>query len=222
MNDARQTPDIRAVLLGRVGRSNMTETSASGSSRVGAPEPSRQVDEGRGAELRRLRGFNLGAAFYGWLVAVGVGALLTSLLGAAGAAIGLQQGSTASNNAAALTLTGGALLLLSMLIAYFVGGYVAGRLSRFDGAVQGVGVWVLSLLITAALALVGYLAGAKYNVLSQLHLPSIPVQGESLAEGGIIALVVIAALTLLAAILGGIVGHRYHTRVDRALTASDH
>ena len=38
-------------------------------------------------------GINWGAAFFGWLVAIGVAALLTALLSAAGTAIGLTQAS---------------------------------------------------------------------------------------------------------------------------------
>src|SRR5687768_9462078 len=34
-------------------------------------------------------GFNWGSAFFGWLVAIGIGALLTAILSAAGTAIGL-------------------------------------------------------------------------------------------------------------------------------------
>src|SRR5829696_376203 len=36
-------------------------------------------------------GFNIGAAFFGWMVAVGIAVLLTALLSAAGAAIGLTE-----------------------------------------------------------------------------------------------------------------------------------
>jgi hypothetical protein len=43
------------------------------------------------------------------------------------------------------------------------------------------------------------------------------VSTDQLSWGGIIAAVVILAVTLLAAMAGGKVGHRYHNKVDRAV-----
>ncbi|MFN2569819.1 MAG: hypothetical protein ABR564_09505 [Candidatus Dormibacteria bacterium] len=175
----------------------------------------------RWSELQSLKGLNAGAAVFGWLVTVGISVLLTALIAAGGTAIGLQQGSVAdvSGSATTLTVAGGVLLLLILLLAYYAGGYVAGRLSRFSGGLQGFGVWVLSAVVTAVLAVAGVVAGSQYNVLGQLRLPSIPVKGQTLVNGGAVALLLIAIGTLLAAVLGGIVGHRYHAKVDRALDA---
>jgi len=89
-------------------------------------------------------------------------------------------------------------------------------MSRFDGARQGVAVWVIGLLITVALAAVGAIFGAKYNVLSQLNLPRIPVDEGSATTGGIVALVLVLLVTLGAAVLGGKAGERFHRKVDRA------
>ena len=162
-------------------------------------------------------GLNWGAAFFGWLVAIGVATLLTAILSAAGAAIGLTKTSPsqASGSADTIGIVGGILLLLVLLVAYYAGGYVAGRMSRFDGPRQGAGVWVIGLLVTVLLGVAGVLLGAKYNVLSQLNLPRIPVDEGSLTAGGVIALVAVVLGTLLAAIVGGKAGTRYHRKIDR-------
>jgi hypothetical protein len=162
-------------------------------------------------------GLNWGAAFFGWLVAIGVATLLTAILSAAGAAIGLTSSSPsqASSNAGTIGIVGGVLLLVVLLLAYYAGGYVAGRMSRFDGPRQGAGVWVIGLLVTILLAVAGVLLGAKYNVLSQLNLPRIPVDEGSLTAGGVIALVAVVLGTLLAAVVGGKAGTRYHRKIDR-------
>jgi hypothetical protein len=97
-----------------------------------------------------------------------------------------------------------------------VGGYNAGRLSRFDGGRQGLGVWIVGLLVTILLGVAGAIFGSEYNVLQRLDLPRIPIDEGSLATGGVIALVAIVVLTLLAAIAGGKAGERYHKKVDRA------
>ena len=59
------------------------------------------------------------------------------------------------------------------------------------------------------------LLGAKYNVLQQLNLPRIPVDEGSLTTGGVIALVAVVLGTLLAAVMGGKAGTRYHRKIDR-------
>jgi MFS family permease len=162
-------------------------------------------------------GFNWGAAFFGWLVAVGITALLTALLSAAGAAIGLTElsGSEASDSADTISIVGGALLIAVLALGYYAGGYVAGRMSRFDGGRQGLGVWLIGLAVTVLLAAVGAIAGSEYNLLGQLNLPRIPIDEGSLATGAAIALALLLIVTVVAAIFGGKVGERYHRKVDR-------
>jgi hypothetical protein len=190
-----------------------------------AVHPSREpaVAHDRDARLRqreRFGGFNKGAAFFGWIVAIGIGALLTAIVAAAGAAIGLTSG-TGSDDAATVGIVGGALLIAVALVAYYAGGYVAGRMSRFDGGRQGLGVWVLGLLVTVALAVAGAILGSEYNVLEQLNLPRIPVSTGDLTAGGAITLLAIALGSLIASVAGGKVGERYHRRVDRAAFADE-
>ncbi len=163
-------------------------------------------------------GINWGASFFGWLVAVGVAALLTAILAAAGAALDLTTTTTSDLAGAAeeLSLAGAIALLAALLIAYYAGGYVAGRMSRFDGARQGLGTWAIGLIVTVGLAAAALILGDEYNVLEQLNMPSLPVGDEEFTTGGIIALAAIVLGTIVAAMAGGKVGERYHKKVDRA------
>jgi len=176
------------------------------------------LETARARQRDEYGGINWGASFFGWLVAVGVATLLTALLAAAGAAIGLTATteSDVRSNAEEISLGGGIALVLVLMIAYYAGGYVAGRMSRFDGGRQGIGTWAIGLLVTVALAIAAVVLGDEYNVLEQLNLPSLPVGDETLATGGVIALAAIALGSLIAAMVGGKVGERYHKRVDRA------
>jgi hypothetical protein len=158
-------------------------------------------------------GLQWGAAFFGWLVAVGVASLLIAVLSAAGAAVGLA--STSSSEAGTIGIAGGIVMLAILLIAYYAGGYVAGRMARFNGPRQGLAVWVIGLAVTVVLAVAGALLGAEYNVLSQLNLPRIPVDEGSLATGGLIALAAIVIGTLLAAVAGGKQGTHFHRKIDK-------
>ena len=188
-----------------------------------AVEPRTERPLGRD-ELRAVRarqhdefgGANWGAAFFGWLVAVGLGAILVGLLAAAGVAVGLTELSDAAGDAETIGIGGAVALLVVLAIAYFCGGYVAGRMSRFDGARQGAAAWLIGLIVTVALAVAGAILGSEYNVLERLELPAFPAGDSELAGGGAIALVAVLAAALLAAIAGGKTGERYHRRVDRA------
>jgi MFS family permease len=89
-------------------------------------------------------------------------------------------------------------------------------MSRFDGARQGLAVWLIGLIVVLLLALAGVVLGAQYNVLRQLDLPRIPIDEGTATAAGIITLVAILVVTLLGAVLGGKLGDRYHRRIDRA------
>jgi hypothetical protein len=71
-------------------------------------------------------------------------------------------------------------------------------------------------VVTIALAVAGALLGDEYNVLEQLDLPALPVGDAEFATGGAIALAAVVVATLLAAVMGGKAGERYHRKVDRA------
>jgi hypothetical protein len=88
-------------------------------------------------------------------------------------------------------------------------------MARFNGAKQGMAVWLWALVIAILVAVLGAVAGSKYNVLEQLNsFPRIPVSEGDLTTAGIIALVIVAVTSLAGAILGGIAGTRYHRRID--------
>jgi hypothetical protein len=222
-------------MLGRFRRNSTTDDGAGGGvttaerEHTAVREPARterMAPVGDDATARRVRarqheefgGINWGSAFFGWLVAVGMAAILLGLLSAAGAAFGLGEVSDAEaeSNAETIGIVGGILLILVLGAAYYCGGYVSGRMSRFDGARQGLAVWVLGLTVTIALAVAGALFGAEYNVLEQLNLPRIPIEEGSLTAGAAVALAAVVLVTLAAAMGGGKSGERYHHKVDRA------
>jgi hypothetical protein len=172
------------------------------------------------AQRAAFGGIKWGAAFFGWLSANGLAVLLVALLSAAGVALGLAQGVDTADEAAqqaeTLGIGGGIAVLVVLFLAYVAGGYVAGRMARFDGARQGVAVWLIGLLVVLVLAAAGAILGAQYNVLQQLNLPRIPIDEGTATTAGIITLVAILLVTLLGALIGGKLGERYHRKVDRA------
>jgi hypothetical protein len=172
------------------------------------------------AQRASFGGIKWGAAFFGWLSANGLAVILIALLSAAGVAFGLAENVDTADEAAqqaeTIGIGGGIAVLVVLFLAYLAGGYVAGRMSRFDGARQGVAVWVIGLLVVLVLAVAGYLVGNEYNVFQQLNLPRIPIDEGTATTAGIVTLVAILLVTLLGAVLGGKLGERFHRKVDRA------
>jgi hypothetical protein len=176
------------------------------------------VDDSHARE--KFGGLNLGAAFFGWIVAIGTAILLAGVVGAILTAVGSSVGVTQSDaerQAGTIGLSTAIVLVVILALAYYAGGYVAGRMSRFDGARQGVGVWGIGLVVTAVAIALGAIFGSKYNVLERVDLPNIPISSDDLSWGAVITGVAVIVVTLLFAILGGVLGHRYHNRVDRAV-----
>jgi hypothetical protein len=163
------------------------------------------------------RGFKGGSAFFGWLVAIGLTALLTGIVGAIAAGVDYAttiDWTAAKGDASTIGVVSGAILVLILAIAYYNGGYVAGRLARFDGARQGFGVWLIGVVVTLVVAGIAALAGSQYDVLDRVDLPSVPIDNDALTSGGVVVAVAALVVTLLAALIGGKAGQRYHRRID--------
>lgn len=173
--------------------------------------------EYRRAEFGGIKG---GAVFFGWLVAVALTILLVGIVGAVATGVGSSLDVTKSQaelQADNIGISSAVAVLVILMIGYFAGGYVAGRLARFDGARQGFGVWAVGLVITIVVVIVGVVFGSQYNIFDRISLPSIPIPDDRLSQGGAITFAAVLVGTLLAAFLGGISGRRYHHKIDRTV-----
>ncbi|MEJ7773496.1 MAG: hypothetical protein WKF72_01705 [Nocardioidaceae bacterium] len=179
------------------------------------------LSQHREAEERRREefgGFNIGADFFGWLVAVALTILIASIVGAIAAAVGesLNVNRTdAEQQAGTFGLATAIALLVILMVAYYAGGYVAGRMSRYDGGRQGMGVWLIGLVVTLVAVGVGYITSEEYNIFDRVDLPTIPIPSDTLSGGGLITLAAVLIGTFLAALAGGKMGQRYHRKIDR-------
>ena len=173
-------------------------------------------------EQEQYGGIKIGSAFFGWLTATGMAVLLTALVAAAGTAVGLattEDVNRTLNQASSQTvgLPGILMLLAVLFISFYCGGYVAGRMARFNGTRQGVMVWLWTLIIAALVAVLTVTAGERFNILATVNsLPRIPVNEGQLGTTGIFAAIIVAAVALMGAVLGGTAGTHYHRKVDRA------
>ncbi|QDY89859.1 hypothetical protein E7Y32_06215 [Arthrobacter sp. UKPF54-2] len=174
-------------------------------------------------EKEQFGGIKIGSAFFGWLAATGMAVLLTALVATAGTAVGLATNTNvndAVNQASrnqSVGIAGIITLLVILFVSYYCGGYVAGRMARFNGARQGLMVWIWALIAAIIVAVLALTAGQQYNVLANLNsFPRIPVNEGDLTTTSIVAAVVVAVVALIGAVLGGLAGMRFHRKVDRA------
>ena len=179
-------------------------------------------------QRERFGGIKAGSAFFGWLTATGMSVLLIALLAAAGVVFGVATNSTvsvdqavqesqqATGTAQTVGLVGAITLLVVLLVAYYCGGYVAGRMARFNGARQGLAVWLWGVLMALVIAAVAAIAGAQYDVFARLNLPRLPVNEGQVTAVGLIAIGAAILAALIGAVLGGLAGMRFHRNVDKA------
>jgi len=174
-------------------------------------------------ERERFGGMKFGSAFFGWLTAFGTIVLLTAIVGAVGGALGVETGTTvdeaagaAADNLENVGVFGLVAIAVALFLSYLAGGYVAGRMARFSGALQGLAVWLWGVVIAIVVAVVSLLAGNQWDFLSALDtFPRIPLTAAALTTTGIVTAIVAAVITLGGAVLGGLAGMRYHRAVDR-------
>lgn len=158
------------------------------------------------------------ASFLGFVFVAVVGALFSLVAGLVLAPLGFSPDLGGGEFGAAV-ITGLVLVAVLIFLAYFFGGYVAGRLARFDGGRNGAMLLLWTFIAVALLVLAGgvfggFLPGGFSEAIQNNVLSTI----GGLSELGLIG-VLVAAGALLAAFLGGILGgrlgSRYHAEIDR-------
>jgi hypothetical protein len=164
-------------------------------------------------------GFYWGSDFIGFAVATFFTLVFLGIVGAIIGAVGYQLGapvpkigshiSGTTQNLGIAALVGS---LIAVFLAYLIGGYTAGRMARFDGVKNGLGVVIWTVIVAIVLGILGAALGNRFNVGNQLYLH---INTSALTAAGVISLVVTLAVMLLGAILGGNMGVRYHRRIDR-------
>ncbi len=162
------------------------------------------------------------ASFLGLVFAIVLGAVFSALAGLVLVPFGITPDLSGGQIGASL-ITGLVLLGVLIFLTFFFGGYVAGRLARFDGGRNGamVLVWMFIVVLILALAAAifrGFLPAGMAEGVANLVDRIVSMAGN-LAGAGVVGLVTAVAALLIALLggsLGGRMGSRYHTEIDRA------
>jgi len=212
-NTVERTTDDPTVV--RTTRSTDASTLTDG----GAPEVVRTRRYAQRELSDRFGGFYWGADFIGFAVAILFTMVFLGIVGAIVGSVGYQLGQPLPKIGHAVsqtqqTLGIGALIgsLVAIFLAYLIGGYTAGRMARFSGARNGLGVVIWTVIVAIILGIAGAALGSNFDVASNLHLKFDP---QTATAAGVISGVITLLVMILGATLGGILGERYHRSIDR-------
>jgi hypothetical protein len=173
--------------------------------------PNDRASLAREAGLGRL---SLPSILAGVLVAYGAFAVLAALVGTVTAAIGLNA-ELNRNDWATLGVGSAIAVAVVLLLAYLFGGYVAGRMARRAGLLNGLAVFLLALLLVAVVGAVAASQADAASIASNLRSLGIPTTGTEWAKVGTVAGIGSLAAMLVGALLGGVLGERWHSKLTR-------
>jgi hypothetical protein len=172
----------------------------------------------REARLRDMYGgVDWLASFLGFVFAAVAGTFLGGIAGVIVAPLGfsLDLGAGSLGPAA---ITGLVVVAVIIFLTYLFGGYVAGRLARFDGARNGAMTVAWSIVMAALVAVGGVLSLPFLDALGGFMDETVAPTINGLIAAGLIGVAVLVG-ALLVALLGGLaggrLGSRYHNEIDR-------
>jgi len=102
-----------------------------------------------------------------------------------------------------------------LLMAYLFGGYVAGRMARRAGLLNGLAVFLLALLLVAVVAAVAASQTDAEAIGRNLRSLGIPTSSSEWGNAGTVAGIGSLAAMLAGALLGGVLGERWHSKLTR-------
>jgi hypothetical protein len=188
-------------------------------------QTTRQRIRGAEADLGGIRerfgGADVVAGILGMLTALGTLVLLGALLAAGAGEIPYQLNQIdVDGNLQEVEVVGAIVAIAVVFASFFVGGWAAGRMARYDGGINGVGVALWFILLVAIFALLGAWFGSEYNAFSAAELPDwfAQVGADDVTLKSIAGAIAGIVAALLGGGIGGMFGEQYHRRIDAALT----
>lgn len=158
------------------------------------------------------------ASFLGFVFAAVAASVLSAIAGLILIPLGFGL-DLSSGTLGAAAITGLVLFAVLVFLTFFFGGYVAGRLARFDGGRNGMMtvVWMVAAMV-AVVAVSGFLPlGIFQSFRGFMESSVLPLLGDlsNLGIAGIVIAVAVVLIAVLGGLLGGRVGSRYHSEIDR-------
>jgi len=154
---------------------------------------------------------SIGSILAGVLVAFGAFATLIGIAAALVDAFNVDTDLTGADYEQ-LGVTGGLIVAGVLLLAYLFGGYVAGRMARRAGVLNGLAVAVLGLAIAAGVAALVRASDAG-TINSSLRSFGVPTTADEYGQAFTVAGIASLVAILLGSLLGGSLGERWHGKL---------
>lgn len=167
------------------------------------------------AELAADAGFgriSLGSVLAGTLVAYGAFAVLLAVAAAVIKAVGINT-NLSTNQWRQYGVGGGVALCVVLFCAYLYGGYVAGRMARRSGMMNGLLVFVLGVVLAVGVAALARWLNADDAVARNLRNVGVPTTRGEWSDIGTVAGIGSLAAMLIGSLLGGTLGERWHGKL---------
>jgi len=181
-------------------------------------ESNRQVS-GRRPVATARGGISLGGILTGVVVTFGALFLLTALVG------GIFATSDVNPTELGSTQEVGVGIGVGLVVAWFLssmwGGYTAGRMGRGAGVVNGILVPLVVLIIGAIVAVIVGALGSSANLNLPFRPAQLPTQDSALYDLSAGFGIAILAAMVVGGALGGGLGSRWHTKLERRVIAEE-
>lgn len=165
-------------------------------------------------------GVSAGPILTGVVVAFGSMFLLSAIVGGVLTAIGLEA-DLGQGDAIEAGIGAGIALVVAQLLSYMWGGYTAGRMSRGAGLGNGLLVPLVAIMIAIAVGAVVAAMGATANLNLPFTNNQLPLDNDNVVNWGLgIGIASLVAMFLGGAIGGGL-GARWHTKLERRVAEED-
>jgi hypothetical protein len=175
-----------------------------------------------GSIRERFGGADPLAGFLGMFTALGVLVFIGVLIAAGNAGIDYQLNQIdIDGNLQEVEVIGSIVAILAVLVSFIAGGWAAGRMARYDGAINGVGTALWFILAVAVFGALGLWFGQDYNAFAMAELPNWfgQVGADEVTLKSIAGALAGAVAAVLGGGIGGMLGEQYHREVDAAIAA---
>ena len=159
-------------------------------------------------------GFSFWSVLTGVVVAFGAFFVLFSIISGILAALGVQSSGVSAEDAVDAGIAAGIGVVVAQFLSYLWGGYTAGRMARGAGLVNGIVVPILAIVIVAILGAIVAGLATSVNV-DAPDAQRLPLPLGSLADIGTAVGIGLLVAMLLGGALGGMLGERWHTKLER-------
>lgn len=165
---------------------------------------------------RARGGVAFGPILTGVVVAFGAMFLLSALVGGILASTGVIDTSVTTADVVEVGLGAGIALVVAQFLSYLWGGYTAGRMARGSGVANGLLVPLTAIIVAVLVGAVATALGATANLNLPFTTNQLPLENSNLVDWGLGIGIASLVAMFLGGALGGGMGARWHTKLERA------